>query len=99
MLIALTGSFQELVNNLDEATHAYEQALRANPRSIPAMNAISAILRTQEKFHQAVEYLNSILKLDQNNGEVWGSLGQLAFRDTARPHRLTTFRPLPSHDG
>lgn len=40
------------------------------------MNAISCILRTQEQFHKAVEYLQSILKLDNNNGDVWGSLGE-----------------------
>ena len=71
----LIGSFLEMIGNLDEANGAYEHALRANPRSIPAMNAISAILRTQEHFHKAVEYLNNILKLEPNNGDVWGSLG------------------------
>lgn len=73
----LTGSLAELLNNLDEAIAAYECALRANPRSISAMNAISCILRTQEHFHKAVDYLQNILKLDSNNGEVWGSLGEL----------------------
>lgn len=66
----------EILQNPDEAMIAYEHALRANPRSIPAMNAISSILRTQEQFHKAVEYLQQILKLDQNNGDVWGSLGK-----------------------
>ncbi len=58
---------------------AYEHALNANPNSIPAMNAISLILRTREDFHKAVEYLQAILKIDSNNGEVWGSLGMLGF--------------------
>lgn len=65
------------MGNLDEAMVSFENALRANPRSIPAMNSISSILRTQEQFHKAVDYLQSILKLDGNNGEVWGSLGTL----------------------
>lgn len=69
------GSFSELLGNLDEAMIAYEHALSANPNSIPAMNAISLILRTREDFHKAVEYLQAILKIDANNGEVWGSLG------------------------
>ncbi|KAG0652862.1 General transcriptional corepressor ssn6 [Hyphodiscus hymeniophilus] len=69
------GSLAEMMGNLDEAKLAYENALRSNARSIPAMNAISCILRTQEHFHQAVEYLQNILKLDNNNGDVWGSLG------------------------
>lgn len=72
----MLGSFQEMVGSLDEAIQSYEQALRNNSRSIAAMNAISAILRTQEQFHKAVEYLNNILKLDPNNGDVWGSLGK-----------------------
>ncbi|KAI1083730.1 hypothetical protein F5B20DRAFT_525194 [Whalleya microplaca] len=69
------GSFSELLGNFDEAMIAYEHALSANPNSVPAMNAISLILRTREDFHKAVEYLQAILKIDQNNGEVWGSLG------------------------
>lgn len=59
---------------------AYERALAANPNSIPAMNAISLILRTREDFHKAIEYLQAILKIDANNGEVWGSLGMFDLR-------------------
>ena len=55
---------------------AYEHALRANPHSIGAMNAISLILRTREDFPKAAEYLHAILKLDGANGEAWGSLGR-----------------------
>lgn len=76
-LTAIIGSLAELMGSLDEAMLAYEQALRANTRSIPAMNAISNILRTQEHFPRAVEFLQNILKLDGNNGDVWGSLGTL----------------------
>jgi general transcriptional corepressor CYC8 len=70
------GNFFEMIGQLDEAIGAYEHALRANQRSIPAMNAISSILRTQENFPKAVEYLNQILKLDPTNGDCWGSLGR-----------------------
>ncbi len=45
------------------------------PHSIPAMNSISLILRTREEFPKAAEYLHAILKLDNTNGEAWGSLG------------------------
>ncbi|KAL8739382.1 MAG: hypothetical protein Q9190_007821 [Brigantiaea leucoxantha] len=69
------GSASELMGDLDGALAAYEQALRHNYQSITAMNAISCILRTKENFPRAVEFLQSILKLDPNNGEVWGSLG------------------------
>ncbi|TGZ84967.1 TPR-like protein [Ascodesmis nigricans] len=69
------GSLTENMGDLDRAMHAYESALRHNPYSIPAMNSISCILRTKEQFPKAVEYLQSILNIDQNNGEIWGSLG------------------------
>ncbi|KAI9883800.1 MAG: hypothetical protein M1823_004410 [Watsoniomyces obsoletus] len=69
------GSLTELMGDLDGAIQAYEHALRHNWRSIPAMNAISSIMRAKEHFPKAVEYLQNILKIDGTNGEVWGSLG------------------------
>lgn len=66
------------MGDLDGAINAYEQALRHNQYSVTAMNQISTILRTKENFPKAVEYLQAILKLDANNGEVWGSLGQFS---------------------
>lgn len=72
------------MGDLDGAMTAYEQALRHNQYSIQAMNAISLILRTKENFPRAVEFLQSILKLDGNNGEVWGSLGTLFVRALGR---------------
>ena len=75
-LIGHTGGLTELVGDVESAIFAYEQALRHNQWSIPAMNSISHILRAREKFPEAMEYLRSILKLDPNNGDVWGSLGE-----------------------
>ncbi|PYH91677.1 TPR-like protein [Aspergillus ellipticus CBS 707.79] len=69
------GSLTELMGELDGALNAYEQALRHNQWSIPAMNAISCILRTKEQYPKAIEYLQNILKLDPTSGETWGSLG------------------------
>ncbi|KAL9038492.1 MAG: hypothetical protein Q9214_005257 [Letrouitia sp. 1 TL-2023] len=69
------GSASELMGDMDGALAAYENALRHNHQSITAMNAISCILRTKEQFPRAVDFLQQILKLDHNNGEVWGSLG------------------------
>ncbi|KAI9697270.1 MAG: hypothetical protein M1836_004834 [Candelina mexicana] len=69
------GSLTEVMGDLDGAVYAYEQSLRHNQWSVPAMNAISCIYRTKEAFPRAVEYLQQILKLEGTNGEVWGSLG------------------------
>lgn len=60
----------------DSAIQSYEHALRHNLWSVPAMMAISSILRSKDQFPAAVEYLRQILKVDQNNGEVWGNLGE-----------------------
>lgn len=79
-----SGSLTELMGDLDGAMTAYEQALRHNQYSIQAMNAISLILRTKENFPRAVEFLREILKLDGNNGEVWGSLGTSCVRPSVR---------------
>jgi tetratricopeptide (TPR) repeat protein len=63
------------MGDLDGALQAYEHALRHNQWSVPAMTGIATILRTREQFAKAVEYLQNILKIDANNGEIWGSLG------------------------
>jgi general transcriptional corepressor CYC8 len=85
----MTGSFSEILGNLDDALFAYEYALRANPKSMGAMNAISLILRTKEEFPRAVEYLQAILQQDPANGEVWGSLGTY-HREAASKLELTS---------
>jgi tetratricopeptide (TPR) repeat protein len=62
------------------------------------MNAISHILRAREKFPEAMEYLRSILKLDPNNGDVWGSLGEHE-PETANQNKADSSRALLLDDG
>lgn len=69
------GALSEQMLDFDGAIQCYEQALRHNAWSVPAMQGIACILRTKDQFPAAVEYLRMILKVDPNNGEVWGSLG------------------------
>lgn len=93
-----------MMGDLEGAMNAYEQALRHNQWSIPAMNAISCILRTKEQFPKAIEYLQNILKLDPTSGETWGSLGMavfpvVQFRYIENELTITHLRPLPSDDG
>jgi len=90
------------MGDLDRAMSAYESALRHNPYSIPAMNSISCILRTKEQFSKAVEYLQSILNLDNSNGDIWGSLGMLnlvVVIAKVYSSNNTIYRSLLSHDG
>lgn len=72
----LPGSLNELTGDLDGALYAYERALQHNQWSIPALNAISCILRTREKYPEAMEFLRNILKIEPANGEAWGNLGR-----------------------
>ncbi|KJZ75040.1 hypothetical protein HIM_05526 [Hirsutella minnesotensis 3608] len=69
------GSFSELLRVPDEAMHAYERALQANPNSTSAMNAIGMLLKGREAFDKALEFFRAIVQLEQNNGEAWGNLG------------------------
>jgi glucose repression mediator protein len=63
------------MQDFDSAMECYQLALKYNQWSVPAMQGIACILRTKDAFPQAVEYLRTILKVDNNNGDVWGSLG------------------------
>lgn len=86
------------MGDLEGALQAYEQALRHNQWSVPAMTGIATILRTREQFPKAVEYLQNILKIDSNNGEIWGSLGMLQRSSTFyRAHNSS--RSLSPDDG
>lgn len=69
------GQLSEQMGELDGATQAYERAMNFNQWSVPAMLAISCILRSKDQFTAAVEYLRQIIKIEPGNGEVWSSLG------------------------
>ena len=71
------GSLNELLGDHEGALFAYEQALRHNQWSTQTLNAISCILRTKEKYPEAMEYLKNILKVEPANGEAWGNLGKI----------------------
>lgn len=63
------------MGDTDGAVQAYEQVLRHDPWSIAAMNGIADILRDRDQYQLAIDYLRTILKVDQGNGEVWSHLG------------------------
>lgn len=69
------GSFSELLRVPDEAMHAYERALQANPNSTQAMNAIGMLLKGRDQFDKALEFFRAIVQVEPTNGEAWGNLG------------------------
>ncbi|KAK5944586.1 glucose repression mediator protein [Knufia obscura] len=69
------GNLNDITGDLEGALFAYQQALRHNQWSVQSLTAISHILRTQEKFPEAQEFLKNVIKIDPQNGEAWGNLG------------------------
>jgi len=94
-----TGSLSEIMGELEGATSSYERALTFNAGSVPAMMAISCILRAKDSFPAAVEYLKQILRLEPTNGEVWSSLGTLIITAVLSPVDTDVTRSLLPHDG
>jgi tetratricopeptide (TPR) repeat protein len=82
------------MNDQDRALAAFENALRHNPNSILGLNAVASIMRGRDNFDKAIEYFQRILNIKQDNGEVWGSMGECGVSRT-----LLTPRPLPADEG
>lgn len=69
------GSASEAMEDYERAIAAYDSALRHNPFSIPAMNAIAGVHRTMDRFEKAVDYFQRVLNIVPENGETWGAMG------------------------
>lgn len=77
------GAVAEQMQDQDRANAAFENALRHNPNSILGLNAVASIARSRDNFDKAIEYFQRILNIKQDNGEVWGSMGELAIAGVA----------------
>jgi tetratricopeptide (TPR) repeat protein len=77
----LIGAVSEQISSPDDAAKAFDRALKHNPNSILALNAAANLARSRDKFDEAVDLFQRILNIKQDNGEVWGSMGELASRD------------------
>lgn len=63
------------MGNNEAAVNAYSRALHFNQFSVDALHAIANVLRTEEKYADAVEYIDAIIKLDHTDGESWSHMG------------------------
>ncbi|KTW28494.1 hypothetical protein T552_01754 [Pneumocystis carinii B80] len=63
------------MNEYERAMTSYECVLRHNPYSVTAMIQIGNILQANEQYQRAAEFFQSVLNVDQENGEIWSSLG------------------------
>ncbi|WFD21995.1 glucose repression mediator protein [Malassezia equina] len=69
------GSAAETMSDPTRALAAYDSALLHNPYSIPALSAMASVYRSMDHFDLAVEYIQRVLDIDRENGEVWGAMG------------------------
>lgn len=70
-----TGRFAEQLGNTELAIFSYKRALNFNNFSMEALHSIASVLRSEDKYGEAVEYIKTILQMDPHNGESWSSLG------------------------
>ncbi|KAF9652054.1 TPR-like protein [Thelephora ganbajun] len=70
-----TGRVAEQMGNVEHALSAYENALRHNPNSLPGLIQVAGIARIKEDYQKAIDYFQRVVELQNDNGEVWSSLG------------------------
>ncbi|KAI8923430.1 hypothetical protein BC831DRAFT_521632 [Entophlyctis helioformis] len=69
------GRLAEVMMEPERAVVAYESALRHNPHSEETLTLIAALCRSLEQYAKAADFFHRILKINENNGEIWGALG------------------------
>eukprot|EP00299_Pterocystis_sp_00344_P014725 c730_g1_i1.p1 GENE.c730_g1_i1~~c730_g1_i1.p1 ORF type:complete len:464 (-),score=68.08 c730_g1_i1:94-1440(-) len=69
------GSLAEKQGDLEKAMFAYNRVLHFNPVNPKALIQLASICRKREQYSKAIEYLQVIITLENENGEVWGALG------------------------
>jgi tetratricopeptide (TPR) repeat protein len=98
------GAVSEQLSDTGRALVAYENALKHNPMSVSALTQVAGIARSKEEFGKAIDYYQRTLNISQENGEVWGSLGEHKKKACHCRHHELTFviliqRPLLLDDG
>ncbi|WVW81527.1 hypothetical protein I302_103522 [Kwoniella bestiolae CBS 10118] len=93
----LIGAVAEGMNNPDRALTAFENALRHNPASVLGLNAVASIARSRDNFDKAIEYFQRILNINQENGEVWGSMGHCLLMKDDLPKAYTAYQQALYH--
>ncbi|WWC67078.1 uncharacterized protein I206_100985 [Kwoniella pini CBS 10737] len=93
----LIGAVAEGMNNPDRALTAFENALRHNPSSVLGLNAVASIARSRDNFDKAIEYFQRILNINQENGEVWGSMGHCLLMKDDLPKAYTAYQQALYH--
>lgn len=84
------ATLAEQCNDLTKAADAYHHVLRTNSKNVHALLQLASIGRMQERFEDAVEYLNRIMAIDGPTGEVYGAIGHCYLTLSQRAQDLDT---------
>jgi len=93
----MSGAVAEQMQDQDRAMAAFENALRHNPNSVLGLNAVASIARSRDNFDKAIEYFQRILNINQDNGEVWGSMGHCLLMKDDLPKAYTAYQQALYH--
>ncbi|KAJ1912737.1 glucose repression mediator protein [Tieghemiomyces parasiticus] len=91
------GNLHELFEEPDQALKSYENALRHNPNSVPALTQIAALYRARDDFAKAVDYFQRIISIEPNNGEVWGAVGHCFLMTDSLSRAYTAYQQALYH--
>ena len=76
MLTFPIGRLAQMMGCTEMALNSYDRSLHFDRYSVETLHAIAELLRTEDKYDQAVEYLESILRVDNGDGASWSHLGE-----------------------
>lgn len=82
-----------------EAMDSFHQVLRYDKLNLSALRGIASILRAEDKYDQAVEYIRSIITAMPTDGESWAALGMEYIPSHDRRGTDNVKRTLLSYDG
>lgn len=66
-ILMLKGNSLMSINNFSQAYYTYDKILTINPKHIPSLFQIAAILNEKEEYEKSNHYLNRILDIDEDN--------------------------------
>lgn len=58
------------------AIESYQRALFYNKENVEALRCVASVLRADDKYEDAVEYIKALLVLNPSDGEAHSSLGK-----------------------
>lgn len=78
------GDAQWAEGRVNEARTSFEQAVKAEPRSVDAHMKLAGLLFSNRNYSEAIRTYQKSISLDGNNARAWMGLG-LAYRHTSQP--------------